>query len=185
MSAQKTTIFTIDGNKMVDEEFYKNTIKQNLSKSKSEIENIIIRKHAQMGLYNSEINELSIDITISQDSIFVKLSLKEWEPTYIKNIIFDSLSTADSEFVNDQLMSLYDEIFYESEFESKIESLLNNYENSGYPFVNITIKSVHFYQDDDSNNVVDVFINIDKEQIRRIDKVEITGNTKTNEKVII
>ncbi len=185
MSAQKTTIFKIEGNKIVDEEFYKNTLKQNLSKSTNEIKSIITKVHTQMGHYNSEIIELSIDSTISNDSIFVRLSLTEGEPTYVKNIIFDSLNTVDSEFVEDQLRTLYDEVFIESELENKIEDLLNNYENSGYPFVNITIKSLYFYKDNDSNNVVEVFINVNKEQIRKIDKVEITGNTKTDERVII
>lgn len=185
MSAQSTTIFNINGNKIVDEEYYKNIIVQNLSKSKNEIKSIILKEHAQMGLYNSRIIDLSIDTTISGDSIFIQMSLTEGEPTYIKNIIFDSLSTDDSIYVENQIRSLHDEIFIERELEIKIESLLNNYENSGYPFINITIKSVYFYQDTDSNNVVDVFIKMDKEQIRKIDKVEISGNTKTDENVII
>ena len=185
ISAQSTTIINISGNSNFDEGFYEQTIQANLSKKANEIKTILLKTLAQRGFYNSVIKQLSIDSTVTKDSVLVDLNLIEGEPTYIKNIIFDSLDVTDIELSDNQLNYLYDEIFIESELETKIESILNNYENSGYPFVNITIKSVYFYKDLDSVNVVDVFIKVDKELLRKFDKVEITGNTKTNDKVII
>ena len=185
ISAQSTTIINISGNNNIDEEFYEKTLEENLSANTYTIKTILLKELAQRGFYNSVIKQLSIDSTITKDTVLVELNVVEGEPTYIKNIVFDSLDVADIELSDEQLSYLYDEIFIESELETKIESLLNNYENSGYPFVNITIKSVNFYQDLDGVNAVDIFLKVDKELLRKIDKVEITGNTKTNETVIV
>ena len=185
ISAQKVTIINIDGNKFIDREVYTNAITQNLSKSHDEIKFHILKQLSLRGYYNSVINNLTIDTTFSKDSVIIDLLLNEGEQTRIRNIVVDSLDISDSLRVHSQFKFLEQEVFNEEEIERKIEGLLLNYENSGYPFVKVKINSVNFFNDEEGNHLADIFLKLDKDNLRKIDKVEIRGNKKTNDNVII
>ncbi|MFZ1290959.1 MAG: BamA/TamA family outer membrane protein [Melioribacteraceae bacterium] len=80
-------------------------------------------------------------------------------------------------FINDQFNSEYLEI--------EIKNVLTYFENNGYPFVNVKIQSIVLEVDSNKNKSADIFISIEKGELQKISKVEIEGNDKTNENVII
>lgn len=64
--------------------------------------------------------------------------------------------------------------------------MLTHFENTGYPFAQITINSVNFYYDStDNENYADIYLKVDSGKENKIDKVEIRGNTSTKDYVII
>lgn len=185
ISAQKVTIINIDGNKSIEDDIYINSISQNISKSPDEIKLNIINELTSRGYFNSKISKLTADTSFTKDSIIVDLILTEGEQSRIRNINVDSLNASDSIMIHSQFEFLVGEVFIEEEVERKIDRILIDYENSGYPFVRIIIKSIIFINDEEGNNFVDLYLKLEKDKLRKIDKVEIKGNKKTNENVII
>ena len=70
--------------------------------------------------------------------------------------------------------------------EESISSALTYYENNGSPFSKIIISSLKFSDDTTEDKYyVDLTLTIDKGKKSTIDKIEIDGNTKTKDNVII
>lgn len=125
---------------------------------------------------------------MSEDSSFVDVLLfvDESTPTIINEIkLIDSDSTASSTFLN-YFNFLRGEIFVKDEIEYQINSVLNNYENSGYPFIKVIIRSVNIYKDSsDDKFYSDIYLSIDEGTESRIDKIDVRGNTSTKDYVIV
>ncbi|MCJ7554453.1 MAG: BamA/TamA family outer membrane protein, partial [Ignavibacteriaceae bacterium] len=78
------------------------------------------------------------------------------------------------------------QIFSKDDIEFQINNILTEYENTGFPFSNVIIRSVNIYSDSLNNDYLcDIYIKIDKGTESKIDKVEIRGNTSTKDYVII
>ncbi len=131
-------------------------------------------------------NSINISTEAGKDSSKIKLLIKveEGEP-YIVNRI--RISGADSipaksfssfQFLEGQIFSKFD-------LEEQITQSLIFLENNGYPFSKIFVKSVIFNRDTTSgNNTADILLQYAAGNQNTIDKVEVTGNTKTKENVI-
>lgn len=125
---------------------------------------------------------------LSEDSSFVDVFLfvDESTPTIINEIkLIDSDSTASTTLLN-YFNFLRGEIFVKDEIEYQISSVLNNYENSGYPFIKVIIRSVNIYKDSsDDKFYCTIYLSIDEGSESRIDKIEVRGNTSTKDYVIV
>ncbi|MCB9207220.1 MAG: BamA/TamA family outer membrane protein [Ignavibacteriales bacterium] len=185
ISSQVTNVYNINGCNELSEQIFIECIYNNSSKSNDEIIKFIGQEFIQKGFYDFKILNFSIDTNNVKDSIFYSLDLIEGKPTYIRNVIVDSLAQNDSLEILSYFDFLKGEIFIKEIIESRIENILQNLENSGYPFASIKIKSVVFNYNNDSSKIADIYLAIDKEKIRKLDKVEISGNTKTKDYVII
>jgi outer membrane protein insertion porin family len=77
-------------------------------------------------------------------------------------------------------------IFYQYEFESVINELLSYYEENAHPFYSITIESVFMFFDSTAEkHLTDIYLNVNKGVLSSIAKVEIIGNQKTKDYVIL
>lgn len=125
---------------------------------------------------------------LSEDSSFVDVLLfvDESSPTIINKIkLIDSDSTANTTLLN-YFDFLRGEILVKDEIEYQINSVLNNYENSGYPFIKVIIRSVNIYKDSsDDKFYSDIYLSIDEGTESRIDKIEVRGNNSTKDYVIV
>lgn len=125
---------------------------------------------------------------LSEDSSFVDVLLfvDESTPTIINEIkLIDSDSTASTTLLN-YFNFLRGEIFVKDEIEYQISSVLNNYENSGYPFIKVIIRSVNIYKDSfDDKFYCTIYLSIDEGTESKIDKIEVRGNTSTKDYVIV
>ncbi len=129
------------------------------------------------------------NITYSNDSsnVTLNLSVQEGDPTYINSINFFNADSTDSVKVLPAFDFLNGQIYSSDDIKSTIMDALTYYENNGYPFAKILVASVYFYQDSSSKDyLADIDIKIDKGNAKsKIDKIEIVGNTKTKDYVIL
>ncbi len=125
-----------------------------------------------------------IIIFISLQSIFPQEKTNN-EPTFFRTIEVKRNGDLDPLIYEHYFQKLVGTYFKPELLELEIKNILSFYENSGYPFTGVKIESILFEVDSNKNNVVDIFISITSEELQKIDKVLIEGNTKTDEKVII
>lgn len=69
--------------------------------------------------------------------------------------------------------------------ESAISNVLEYYENNGFPFANIKINSILINEDSTKNKFAKIFLDVNKGELQKLNKVEIEGNTKTDNSVIV
>ena len=141
----------------------------------------------QRGFFHYKITKPSIDTTEEgKNNVDITVNIKEGEPTYLKNIFVQNISKADSDFVISSFNNLSGEIFNKYDLENTISDVLTYYENNGNPFAVIKLKTLNFYTDSTTNkNFADLFLSIDSKKKSTIDKIEILGNKKTKENVIV
>lgn len=137
------------------------------------------------GYYNFLLNKISVKR--KNDSLHTELfiDVTEGEPTYINKLIFENVKN-DSLIINKYFKNTKGKIFDKYFIEAKINDLLNYYENNGYPFAIVKISSVKFFTDSlEPIHKADIYLTLKKNQLCRINKIEIVGNDKTKSGVIL
>lgn len=185
LKAQKTTIYKITGNEIIEDQVLIDCINSNAQKNIFDIKAKLGEEFIKRGFFNFSILNFDIDTTSSKDSTKIILAFEEGGQTFIRDLFIDSVNSNDEETILNNFDFLKGEIFIQAELEQRIENVLVDLENSGFPFAKIRIKSIVLDIDEDSINVADIYLTVDKDIIRRIDEVEIIGNSKTNDRVII
>lgn len=131
---------------------------------------------------------LEVDITLSPDSqkVFLTLNIKEGDPTYVSSIKFENTGYLDSVHIMPPFYFLEGQVFNTYSIEALISEALLYYENNGYPFAKVFINSVHVYFDSGSStSYADLIFRVNKSARNKIDKIEISGNSKTKVTVIL
>lgn len=191
-SAQNSVIKSIEiqGSKFFDKSDYLEWIGLNVNQKtfpgitdsvKSRISANLIRN----GFHLFEIYKVRID---SLDSVSVRLviELSEDNPTEISDIQFVNVDSADTQFIQSSFEFLEGQILTQKEFEDAVNSVLNYLEENGYPFAKVVINAVTLSRDSiNQKNSALIKLSLEKGELSRIDKVEVIGNTFTNENVII
>ncbi len=138
------------------------------------------------GYHNPDFHNTYFQLSEDSSSVSIFLFVDESNPTIIKQINFiDSETTADNPLFN-YFDFLKGQIFIKNDFEYQINNILQTYENSGYPFIKVTVRSVNIYEDKSDNKFYcDIYLAIDKGAESRIDKIEVRGNTSTKDYVIV
>ncbi len=141
---------------------------------------------SQRGYFNISFPEQSIIFEDDSQSVSLNLTIEEGTPTFINEIITNEISSEDSLILNASFEYLTGSIFYQYEFESAIDELLAYYEENAFPFYSIEIESVFLFEDTlENKNLANIFLNIKKGESSSISKVEIVGNQKTKDYVIL
>ena len=136
------------------------------------------------GYYNYKIL-VNIDRN-DTSKIIVYIKTFSSEPAFINKIQFEISDTLQNSFVDDELNSLEGKIFSSTNFENSVNEILTHYEKNGFPFAKIIVKSIDFIDDSvKSKNLVNINLKIEKGRSSKIDKIEISGNTKTKTEFII
>lgn len=135
------------------------------------------------GYYNYEITKIfSEPIDTIRSKIVIEV--RENSPTLIKKIYFNHTSV-DSIFFEDTFTDLTGRILSNEIIESTSGKVLTHLENSGNPFSKILVESIYFFYDStDQNYYADVYLTIDPGKKSVINKIEISGNSKTRDYVI-
>jgi len=182
--------FEVSGNKNFSQKDYLEwsgiRINQSLFKGISDsISSRVLRSLSSNGYFFSKVNSIEI---ISVDSIKTNILLKVDEdlPAVISSIEFLNVDSTDKIYLEGKFRLIIGQQLNKSDFEEVIKTTLNHYENNGFPFVKITIRSVYFEIDSLTNErKANVLLNFDKGIFSRIDLVEIKGNESTKDYVII
>lgn len=127
-----------------------------------------------------------IDTIFSSDSTRLDFiaDVNESKPTYLTKFNFTGLTESDSVIVTDRLEFLIGYPFQPQLLESELHEIISEYEIKGYPFTNFRVNNINFEEKEDRYEA-ELYITFDKEEKSTIDKIIVTGNTKTNEDVII
>ena len=104
---------------------------------------------------------------------------------FIKKINYN-YEKSDSAFLTNTLGIIEGKEFTVPVVEEAISTLLDYFENSGFPFASIQIESVYFHADStEQKNYANIHLNISKGEPGRFDKIIIDGSTKTKDYVIL
>ncbi len=136
------------------------------------------------GYFHLDFNTVELQ-KIDSAKFSILIDLSEGRPTLINKISFgnavkDSLSIANilSQIQNSPLTS--------SNIDFALSEVLDYYEDKGFPFSSIRIESVEFTDDSTKeNHLANLILYIDAGTNSKIDKIEIDGNDKTKDFVII
>lgn len=190
--AQNAVIKSIDiqGNKFFDKSDYLKWIKINVNQRTfpgitDTIKNRISQNLVQNGFHLFEIYKVQSD-SLDSASVRILIELSEDNPTEINDIQFVDVDSVDIPFLHSSFEFLEGQILTQLDFEEAVNSVLDYFEENGYPFVKIVIKSVILQRDSvNQKNSATIKISLEKGNLSRIDKVEVRGNSFTNENVII
>ncbi|MCA2004247.1 MAG: BamA/TamA family outer membrane protein [Ignavibacterium sp.] len=192
LSAQNAVIKSIDiqGNKYFDKNQYLNWVGINVNQRifpgitdtiKSRISLNLIKN----GFHFFEIQRVETD-SLDSASVKIRIEVKEDNPTEISEIQFVDIDSTDIPFLQSSFEFLKGEILTQHDFELAVNGLLDHFEENGYPFTKVIIKSVILNKDSvNQKNFAVIKLAVEKGKLSRIDKVDIRGNTFTNENVII
>ncbi len=191
-SAQNAVIKSLDilGNKFFDKSDYLKWIGININQRTfpgitDTIKNRIASNLIQNGFHLFEIYKVQID-SLDSASVGLIIDLTEDNPTEISDIKFVDVDSADIPFLQSSFDFLKGQVLTQLDFESAVNGVLNYFEDNGYPFVKVIINSVVLKKDSiEERNSAIIKLTLEKGNLSRIDKVEVRGNSFTNEKVII
>lgn len=140
----------------------------------------------QRGYFHYNFNSFKLNELNDKNSFEINIELDENEPTYISKINFEGVNKIDSEFVHSEFDNFEGKIFNKYELENSIAEILNYYENSGNPFSVVKINSINFFYDTlNTEYKADINISIDAKKKSTIDEIEIIGNEKTKDIVLV
>ncbi|MBN1638058.1 MAG: BamA/TamA family outer membrane protein [Ignavibacteriales bacterium] len=138
----------------------------------------------EYGYLEFSVDSISTDYSSDSQFVSIIIYITESEQTKFKDIFIESKDTLD-EFILNKISYLKEKPFNTFQLQQIIKNILDESEQQGFPFSEINIKSIYFYEDTLSKNkYADVYLSFDKGQSSIINKIEITGNDKTKDYVI-
>jgi outer membrane protein insertion porin family len=143
----------------------------------------IIAALKEQGYLHPLFNSIKFEKTDTAKGL-LKINLTEGTQTTIRKIYYNR-NLKDSLKVVNIISSLENSPFSKANIESVFGDLLDYYEDRGYPFVAIKIESFELADDSSHNHFSDIYLSIDEGVKSAINKIEITGNDKTKDYVIL
>lgn len=151
----------------------------NRKKYEIDLENLI-KYCRKEGFRDAEIVRDSLYYSEDKTDLFIDVYINEGDRYYFGDITFEGNTVFDDEKLRDELLFEKGDIYNLEKYEKSIkENIQNLYYNQGYLFANIQPNEIPA-----GNDSVDINIKINEGEVVRIKEIIITGNTKTNEKVI-
>jgi outer membrane protein insertion porin family len=151
----------------------------NRKKYESDLENLLnlCRKR---GFRDAEIVKDSIYYSEDKRDLYIDVYIDEGNQYYFGDVTFESNTVFPNEVLEQLLLFKKGDVYNQEEFEKSIrENIQNIYYNEGYLFANILPQEIPVGKD-----TVDIVLRVSEGHVVTIKEIIITGNTKTNEKVI-
>ncbi len=191
LSAQVIKDFNVVGNRVFDDDDYFSWsgLNTGVKYTQNILDTLKINIAAELG--KRGYLESSFDSTyavLSPDSqkVTLNLSIDEGRPTYINHFVYAGADSEDTVKIIPLFDFLEGEILNKYDLETSIANSLNYYEDSGNPFAKVIINSVYIYYDSlKDEGLADIYLDFRKGEDRKIDRVEITGNSSTKDYVIV
>ena len=132
------------------------------------------------GYIKAIVAEPEITVDKPQKGMTIKMQISEGDQYRLSSIDFAGNKVYDRETIQKRIKLVPNVIFRKSLLEKDMRSISDLYSENGYALVSV----VPDLSPDDSNKTVAVKLNIDEGDKYRIGRIEISGNTKTRDKVI-
>jgi len=143
----------------------------------------IISSLKEHGYFHPLFNSIKFERIDSVKGL-LKINLSEGNPTIIRKI-YHSRPFKDSLRITNIISSLENSTFSKANIESVFGEVMDFYEDRGYPFASIKIESFELVDDSSHNHYSDIYLSIDEGIKSIINKIEIAGNIKTKDYVIL
>jgi outer membrane protein insertion porin family len=138
------------------------------------------------GYYHANFEGSSIEYDSDSNSIAINIFVDEGGPTLIREISLSISDSTDFDDIAESFDFLEGRIFNKTELEEVISQQLKYLEDNGFPFSSVRVNSISFTSDTlEEEYFADLNIVINKNLKSSIDRIEIKGNTKTNDDVIV
>lgn len=191
-SAQTIKSINITGSYDFSESDYRNWIELGegallFEGLKDSIQVQIARNLADNGYFHFSIDSIVVSFSADSADVYLKIYLEEDEPTIINKIHFTGLEQNDSTFVIKSTQYLEGSVLNKYDLENSIFEILQELENKTYPFASVIFESIIFVNEENnsSTHLADIYLKINKGPPSRIEEIEIVGNDKTKDYVII
>ena len=132
------------------------------------------------GFIKAIVAEPEITVDTPPKGMTIKMQVSEGDQYRLSSIDFAGNKVYDRETIQKRIKLVPNVIFRKSLLGKDLRSISELYSENGYALVSV----VPDLLPDDSNKTVAVKLNIDEGDQYRIGRVEISGNTKTRDKVI-
>ncbi len=191
LSAQVIKDFNVDGNRVFDDDDYFNWSGLNIGEKygQSLLDSLkinIAEELGKRGYLESRFDTAYAVLSPDSQGVTLNLSIDEGDPTHINHFIYAGADSEDTVNVLPLFDFLEGQTFNKFDLETSIANSLNYYEDTGNPFAKVVINSVYVYHDSlKDESLADIYLDFVKGEDRKIDRVEITGNSSTKDYVIV
>ena len=135
------------------------------------------------GYLQVRLEKPEISITPDQKGIYINLSISEGPRFKVGEVKFQGPPPISAEQVRDRLiLGKKQEYFSMEALRADIQYITNLYKDRGYAFAQV---EPQVFPDTIEENKVHVLLKAEKESLYRLGRVEVTGNYKTRDKVIL
>jgi len=132
------------------------------------------------GYINAKLSEPEISYNKKEKGLTITISVTEGNQYKVNSIKLEGdLIRSESELLG-YIKADEEDSFNREAIYTDVETLKGVYANDGYPYAEVS----PVIKEDDENQLVDITYNISKEDRVRFERINITGNTKTRDKVI-
>ncbi|PKL82152.1 MAG: hypothetical protein CVV24_11600 [Ignavibacteriae bacterium HGW-Ignavibacteriae-3] len=187
--AQTIARIEITGNKSFSKNNYLSWIKisagmKSFDGIEDSVKSRIMSALRENGYLNASFNKIELQqVDTARSSLHI--TVEEGNPTLVNKInIINSLK--DSLHVMNMLHNLEGTPLANFNLDFTFSRILDYYENSGFPFASVKIESILFSNDSTRESPrADIMLRIEKGTKSNIDKIEVAGNNKTKDFVVM
>ncbi len=134
----------------------------------------------KLGYRDAEIERDSIYYSEDKQHLFIDIYLDEGRRYYFGDVTFEGNTVFTDEQLREQLLFKKGDVYNQEDYEKSVrENIQNLYFNNGYLFANLQPREIPVGED-----TINIHLRIIEGDVVRIKEINISGNTKTNEKVI-
>ncbi|MEI7811472.1 MAG: BamA/TamA family outer membrane protein [Ignavibacteria bacterium] len=142
-------------------------------------------KLQERGYYHSTLSG-NTDTSSDKKSAVLFIHVNQGTPTLVRNVYCNGISRADSPAIQSIFNYSTNQILTKTEIENNVNKVIDYLEDKGQPFAGVSISSVNFMTDSLTKSyLADICLKTDYGKLSRIDKIEIKGNVKTRDFVIL
>lgn len=132
------------------------------------------------GFRDAEIVKDSLYYSEDKKDMYINIYINERQQYYFGDVTFEGNTIFPNEMLMNQLIFSKGDVYNQENYDKSIrENIQNLYYNQGYLFANLQPREIPAGTD-----TVNIHIRITEGEVVRIKEILISGNTKTNEKVI-
>lgn len=124
--------------------------------------------------------EPEISVDREKKAMTISIRISEGDQYRVSAVDFAGNKTYDDASIKKLITIRQDSVFSKSELEKDIQSISNLYSDNGYALVSVAPDVVP----DEKNRTVGITLNISEGEKYRVGRIEVSGNTKTRDKVI-
>ena len=140
----------------------------------------IVEFYKNHGYRDAEIVKDSLSYSEDRSDLFIDIWVNEGNKYYFGDITFEGNTIFSDEELQSSLDILKGDVYDQKKYDEGIRDRLQKlYYDQGYLFANIQPKEIPV-----SKDTLDIHFRIGEGHVVRVKEIVITGNTKTNEKVI-